>query len=311
MQLIDDKTDFTAFMAEPEGQQKVRRAGSYTDEVIRRFTSPEEQQGVCLPWGKTRHQFRIRPNELTLWPGINGHGKSLVLNQVMLHAMARGERALIASMEMPPVKTLERMARQAIGTSSPTPEAIREFSTWTDGRLWIYDHLGSVQWRKLLAVMRYAAKEIGITQFVVDSMMRCGIGETDYDGQKEFIDALCTFRMDYPVHVHLVAHSRKREDEYALPGKFDLKGSGSITDLADNVVTTWRNKRKEAAMQQAHYQRSKADVTVFDQPDAMLIVDKQRHGEWEGRVALWFLPGSMQFVERGDISTPMSVMDGV
>jgi twinkle protein len=31
-------------------------------------------------------------------------------------------------------------------------------------------------------------------------------------------------------------------------------------------------------------------------PDAMLVCEKQRNGEWEGRVALWFHDGSQQFV---------------
>jgi twinkle protein len=297
VQLIDDKTDFTAYLAEPEALVKVRHASSYTDDVIAYFNRPDEMRGIYLPWEKTRRQFRLRRNELTLWPGINGHGKSLVLNQVMLHAMTQGEKVLICSMEMPPVKTMERMVKQATGTAAPSTESIREFSAWSNNRLWIYDHLGSVQWRKLLAVLRFAAKEIGITQIVVDSMMRCGVGETDYDSQKAFIDALCTFRSDYAVAVHLVMHARKREDEFALPGKFDAKGSGTITDLADNVVTTWRNKKKEAAIAQSHYQRSRADVATLEQPDAMLIVDKNRHGTWEGKIALWFLGDSGQFVE--------------
>jgi hypothetical protein len=29
----------------------------------------------------------------------------------------------------------------------------------------------------------------------------------------------------------------------------------------------------------------------------MLIVDKQRNGEWEGRIGLWFVPEALQYVE--------------
>lgn len=297
MQLIDDKTDFTAFMAEPEGQEKVRPASSFADEVVRRFATPEEMQGLALPWAKTRNQFRIRPHELTLWSGFSGHGKSLLLNQVMLSLMAQGERVMIASMEMKPVATLQRMARQATGTATPAPESVRAFATWTDSKLWIYDRLGSVKWKKLIAVMRYSAQQLGVTQFVIDSLMRCGIADDDYNGQKEFLDALTTFKMDYRAHVHLVLHSRKKEDENTPPGKLDIRGTGTISDLADNVATCWRNKRKEAAIAQASYQRSKADCAVLDQPDALLIVDKQRHGEWEGRISLWFENGPMQYVE--------------
>jgi twinkle protein len=275
--------------------------------VIRRFSTPEEMQGLALPWAKTRNQFRIRPHELTLYPGINGHGKSLVLSQIMLALMAQGERVMIASLEMKPSATLQRMAKQAIGTGTPTPQAVREFATWTDDKLWLYDRIGSVAWKKLIAVMRYAAMQLGVTQFVIDSLMRCGIADDDYGQQKQFIDALTDFKIAYRVSIHLVLHSRKREDENTPPGKFDAKGSGTITDLADNCLTVWRNKRKESAVQQAHYQRSKADVAVLDQPDCLLVLDKQRNHSWEGRIGLWFLHDSGQFVETS--SSPSTSME--
>ena len=80
-------------------------------------------------------------------------------------------------------------------------------------------------------------------------------------------------------------HSRKLADEFSPPGKFDAKGTGTITDLADNVVTVWRNKKKE------YFPEKHAD-----DPDALLICDKQRNGEWEGKVRLWFDKDSMQYM---------------
>ena len=303
MQVIGDYMDFSAWEHEPDAKQKVRPASDYMDEVIKRFMVPIVARGIYLPWPKTADKFRLRRNELTLWPGINGHGKSNCLNQVMLSAMAQGDKALIASMEMKPAANLERMAKMACRTGDPCISDVRLFGHWTDAKLWMYDHVGTVDWRKLLGVMRYCAAELGITQFVVDSLMRCGIGEQDYDGQKAFLDALCTFRMDYPVHVHLVMHSRTKEDERQAPGKFDAKGTGTMTDLADNVVTVWRNKAKEAALQ-----AGKADKEIVEAPDCLLIVDKQRNYEWEGKIALWYLYGSMQYVENG-MSGTMELME--
>jgi twinkle protein len=214
----------------------------------------------------------------------------------MLSAMAQGERVLIASMEMKPVSTVERMAKQAWGFERLTVDEARGFSQWTDDRLWIYDHLGSVHWEKLLGVFRYCCAELKMTHIVIDSLMRCGIADDDYKGQKQFMDALCTLKMDYPVHIHLVLHSRKLSDESQIPGKFDVKGSGTLTDLADNVVSVWRNKAKEAALQSPSHMRSAKDAAAIDGPDCLLCIDKQRHFEWEGKVALWYIPGCMQYV---------------
>lgn len=301
MQVIKDEVDYLAYIAEPEAKTKVRNASSYKDELIQHLLSPEDHKGVFLPWTKTTDKLRLRRNELTLWPGFNGHGKSLVLNQIMLYAMAQGEKALIASMEMTPVRTMERMCKQALGLANPSPTEVKSFADWTDNRLWIYDHQGAVEWKNLLGVMRYCASELGINQFIIDSLMRCGISDDDYAGQKSFVDALCTFRLDYDVHVHLVAHSRKREDEFTPPGKYDLKGSGTITDLADNVITVFRNKAKEKSIQNGK-------AVSIDEPDVLLICDKQRHHEWEGSIGLWYLKGSMQFVEE-DTSKPIRLMD--
>jgi twinkle protein len=90
--------------------------------------------------------------------------------------------------------------------------------------------------------------------------------------------------------VHLLAHSRKGKDELTPPGKFDVRGSASITDLADNVFSVWRNKNKEEAQE-------KCDRTKDGEADALLIVCKHRHGDWEGRIQLWFDRSSQSYQE--------------
>jgi len=295
MELITDDIDFEAYMSEPEARQKVRPASSYADEIAEHFAGGHRAHGVMLPWNSTSELFRLRPNELTLWPGINGHGKSLLLGQVMNSAMDQGEKVLIASMEMMPAATASRMCCQYTDLEAPNREEISAFLRWTDEKLWIYDHLGSIKWRRLLGVLRYCADKLGITQFVIDSLMRCGIADDDYSGQKEFVDALCTFKMDYPVHVHLVLHSRKLQDESQLPGKFDVKGNGTLTDLTDNIATVWRNKAKEAAQMRPSHERTDRESMAANGPDGLLIIDKQRHWEWEGKIPLWYKRGSMRF----------------
>jgi len=284
-ELVSDDIDFAAFEQAAEHRQKALPASAFVDRVLHRMLHPSGNKGFGLPWANTLEQFRLRPNELTLWPGINGHGKSMLLSHVMVQCMDHGQRVFVASLEMRPELTLERMTRQGLGKRRNSEDEIRAFHRWTDGKLWLYDHVGAVQWRKLLSVCRWVVAEKKVDHIVIDSLMRLGVGEQDYDGQKAVVDALCDLRHDCPVHIHLVMHSRKLSDEFSPPGKFDAKGTGTITDLADNVVTVWRNKKKEA-FPDKH----------ADDPDALLICDKQRNGEWEGKVRLWFDKDSMQFL---------------
>jgi twinkle protein len=145
--------------------------------------------------------------------------------------------------------------------------------------------------------MRYCSDKLKINHFVIDSLMKCGIAEDDYNRQKAFVDQLCAHAKDTGMHVHLIAHSRKSQDEYAVPGKMDVKGSGAITDQVDNVLTVWRNKRKELEIGKLVAKNQDIPDDLREQPDAMVICDKQRHGEWEGRIALWFDTKSFQYLD--------------
>lgn len=218
---------------------------------------------------------------------------SLVLSQVVLSLITQGQLVCIASLEMRPISTLARMARQCVGTIEPSPSAIRDFNRLLNGRLWLYDQQGTVKQDRMLAVLRYCTEEVGVKHFVIDSLMKCGVDSDDYNAQKRFIDCLSTYARDAKVHIHLVAHSRKRESENAVMDKFDIKGASEITDMADNVYTLWRNKPKEEKAEQGDL-----DEKTKGQPDAILVCDKQRHGEWEGRIALWFNKRSLQYLGR-------------
>jgi len=288
----DDDIDFEQYLRETDAPHKVRPASAYADLVIDHFYGDHTKEGVLLPWGKMSQVHRLRPGEVTLWHGISGHGKSLVTLQVMLFAMAQDARVLLCSFEMKPVQSLARMCRMCSNDEEPAIKTIRDFHGWTDGKLWIYDHLDRCPPDKLLAIMRYAMEQHKVDHIVIDSLMKVVPKEDDFNGQKDFVDRLCYLAKDNGLHIHLVHHTRKAGDESKEPGKFDAKGTGAITDLVDNVCGVWRNKAKEAEREKAY---PKADVLA--QSDQLLIIDKNRHGGWEGRVRMWFDARSGQYVE--------------
>jgi len=298
--LIPDNIDFAAYLDDTDAQHKVRPASAFADDVVAFYHSPTGSVGDRMPWQKTYDRIRFRPGEVTLWGGMNGHGKSLVLGQIGLSLAVQRRRVCIASMEMRPAMTLARICRQSFGANQPDIGFIHEFHRATDGLLYLYDQQGSVKAAKILAVIRYCADRLKMDHFVIDSLMKLGIGEDDYNGQKAIVDSLTVVARDFGIHIHLVAHSRKARDEFAAPGKMDVKGTGTITDQVDNVVTVWRNKVKEREIQDGKNDRS-------SEPDALLICDKQRNGEWEGKVALWFDPRSFQYLENG-VDAPRQVI---
>lgn len=292
---LTDDIDFSMYMDITEHDHRVIPASEYSQDVVGYFWSEKVYRGQSLPWESAKDKISFRPAEVTIWSGMNGHGKSMALGQVIIGMAGQGKKSCVASFEMRPVVTLARMCRQAQATPKPSPDQIKEFHAKTDGLIWIYDQQGMVNADKMIGVMNYCATVKGINHFVLDSFLKCGIGEEDYDAQKRFIDRICTVARDTGMHIHVVAHSRKKDDESKPPRKMDIRGAGSITDQADNVLIWWRNKPKEEAIKAGKDRKKIEDY--MEEPDALMICDKQRNGDWEGKLRFWFDPASLQYVD--------------
>lgn len=259
---------------------------SFADEVLALFAGPPvAQTGAMLPWPGLQDRVRLRPSELSVWTGINGHGKSDLLGHVMVHLIKQGERVCVFSGETKPAMLLKRLALQACANANPSQGFARAALEWMDGALWIFDKTGNAEQSALFEAFRYAAKRYRVTHFVVDSLLKCGIAEDDYTGQKNFVERLCDFKNEFNVHVHLVAHARKAQDESRAPGKMDIRGGGALTDLPDNVFSVWRNKAKEA----------KGEEKGTGDRDAELMCVKQRATGDEPLMRLWFDAGCLHF----------------
>lgn len=297
-----DAIDFDAYMAETEPREKVKAASVFVQDMIDGLGVVRHEQRAYLPWDKTHGLFHFRPGEVTLWAGVNGQGKSMMSGLAALSLCTQDERVCIASFEMKPRRTLERMMRQWTGQGAPDEsehdsaemvsvfrDLYEQFRDWSDKRLWLYDQQGTVKTERILAVVRYCAKELRMNHFFIDSLMKCVADEDDYNGQKRFVDEVTSIARDTGMHVHLIHHLKKLPDESKFPDKMDVKGSGSITDQVDNLLLVWRNKPKER-------DRAAGKKVAEEDPDAMLICEKQRNGEWEGRMSLWFDKASQQYL---------------
>jgi twinkle protein len=295
MKMISDDIDFLKFAGMAESQF-FAQPKDYLEEVNRRIEDGVTSRGDKLPWEKTHQQVGLRMGEVSLWAGVNGHGKSLVLGQVFLW-LPFEIKVLIASLEMQPAATIERMVKQALGSARPSRDYIAQFMEAADN-ITLYDQIDTIQPNRILGMIHYAAQELGIKHFMIDSLVKCGISPEDYPKQKEFVDRLCWAAKTENIHIHLVHHMRKGNKESDTLDKFDVKGAGEITDLVDNVFIVQRNKTKEEKIQ------NKAPVEHLE-PDEVIRVAKQRHGEWEGKIALYFHKEANRFLSGPD-STHLS-----
>lgn len=303
LSLNADDIDFERYLDDYESKktsQFVKPIGEFAEEAYEYLSAPPESVGDTLPWQTTWDKFQFRPGELTIWAGVNGNGKSLVMGQTGLWL---GSPVVIASMEMQPRITVARMIRQAGAIANPTRQHFDELIAKLQGQVYLYDHVGQVTQESMLGLCHYAAKERGIRHVMIDSLVKCGISTDDYNAQKKFVDRLSQAAKDHDIHVHLVVHIRKGQRETDQPDKFDIKGAGEITDLADNVLIISRNLRKELAV-------SNGATDLEEEPDGFIRVAKQRNGEWEGGFRFWWNPQAQQWCATSR-REPQRVIDGL
>ena len=283
-ELLPDDIDWGAYATDTELKVKVRKASIYAEGLRREFAPKAANARTSEMFStKMRGLIDFRPGETTVWAGYNGHRKSMFTGQVALDLCVQREKVLMASFEMLPQRTLARMARQCFAVERPANASLDAFSDWTDGRLWLLDHIGRFSPKSCLAVARYFADELEGGHVFIDSMMMVCASEESLDEQKQFMTDVVRLGAETGLHMHLIAHCRKPQDETKPPTKYDVRGSSAISDQADNVITVWANKVKAAKLD-----ATPTDYTIGDLPDALVSVEKQRGGKFEGKLKLWF-----------------------
>lgn len=273
--------------AKSQDPEELRQAAEYIDRVKAMFYPAEaDTRDPVLRLDKDLEWFEFRPGEMTVWTGINGHGKSLMLAQVMLGLIQQGERFCVFSGEMTPERQVKRLVKQATGLDRPTPDFIGAAGQWIRDRVWLFDLVGSAKLDRLLEVFAYGNKRYGIRHFVIDSLMMLDVPEDGpgaLSAQKLAVQKMCNFAKRNGCHVHLVAHPRKGADEKHAPGKMDVGGAGKITDGAENLFSVWSAGKDESE-------------ALDDTPDAKLILHKQRNGDVQKfTLYLWFIKGAQQY----------------
>jgi twinkle protein len=299
MRTVERQFDFTnqelqALLAKAEANS-LRSLGEFADVIADQIDTGFLPQGIKLPWHKTHDIVRLRKKEVSVWAGINGHRKSTLLNQIALWA-TKEVVVGIASLEMPVENLAMLMTTQAAGAKHPTKEYAQKAVGKIGRRMWFYDRLGSVPPLEILGAC-HAMSQQGCELIVVDSLSMCQVSD-DMERERVFMSELTSLAKALNVHIALVHHVRKPQsggDEY-IPTRFDVKGSGAIVDLTQNLFLCWANKAK------ARVERKEAlgmtlndkEREVLEEADQKLIVAKQRFAEFEGHINLWHHP-SRQF----------------
>jgi twinkle protein len=192
------------------------------------------------------------------------------------------------------------MCKQTVGVDRPTEPAIKRALSWLDNGLLLYEKVGKAGVKGLLEIFSFARAKYGCDQFVVDSLMRLGIDQEDYSAQERALFELVDWVLANGVHLHLVAHSRKGDKDRGVPETEDVKGAMEIGANAFNIIAVWRNRKLEDQIKAAQTDEERAKLA--EKPGVILNIAKQRNGDFEGKIALWFNQENYQYQSSYDRS---------
>jgi len=259
--------------------------------------------------------FRLIPGTMSVWAGINGHGKSALLQQFCLWwsagiATDKKEKILFWSPEMDFKVQVERMIKQVLGIGFPTVEAASYAMDYLNNKIAVYGKEEGVSGNEVIALTRWAADH-GFTQIVIDSLMMVDLKSDQnnlYLTQKNFVRTLKESARITGIHVHLVAHMRKSENETRIGDKMDIKGSGEITDLADYAFIVFKNVEKHRELQNAAqgYKLKGGKTVEFweEKPDGFFRCIKNRYDSHCPGHHLWWSGPSFSFKNQRYAETP-------
>lgn len=197
----------------------------------------------------------LRPNELTIFTGPTGSGKTTVLSQISLDLAAQKISTLWGSFEVRNSRLVQAMLHQ-IATEpividdahhsgehtiqSNEQKFEQAYEQLSQLPLRFMNVFGSTPLEQVLEGMEEAVLSHGTQLVILDNLqfMLSGQGSNNFDKfdlVDQSIAAVRDFCNRHPVHVILVVHPRKEMDESAL-GLCSVSGTAKATQEADNVI---------------------------------------------------------------------------
>lgn len=207
--------------------------------------------------------YGMRLGELDCWTSGSGMGKTQIIRELELHLFNQTEDNIgVVALEEPLEDSVEALMGLHMNKRIHLPD-VRETITddefqeaWQatqgSGRFYFYDHFGSVDEDSLLTKIRFLAKGCGCKWIFLDHLSIV-VSEFAAEGnERERIDTVMSklknLTQELGIWIGLIVHLRKTGggksfEEGAVPTLDDLRGSGSLKQLSNNVYALSRNQQ--------------------------------------------------------------------
>lgn len=206
------------------------------------------------PRGRLKDIVSFHPGYTTVVTGIPGHGKSEVIDQILIQiSMDYNLKGGFFTPENWPTEVhLIKLIEKVIGKSAfkCNELELKKVKTFlNDHFYWIYPKDG-YGLETILEKVRQAVLKYGIRWFVLDPWnklehRRNGMSETDYISNS--LDLISIFNKKNGTHCFIIAHPTKmkfndKTGKYEVPGLYDINGSANWYNKADIGLSMYKNE---------------------------------------------------------------------
>jgi len=219
------------------------------------------------PRGRLGELISFHPGYTTVVTGIPGHGKSELVDQVLIQICIdydiRG--GFFTPENWPTELHLLKLVEKTMGKSAfkQNELELRKVKEFLSGHIyWIYPEEG-FGLETILEKVRQAVLKYGLRWYVIDPWnklehKRNGMSETDYISWA--LDLISIFNKKNGVHCFIIAHPTKmkyndKTGKYEVPGLYDINGSANWYNKADIGLSMYKeeNYRNTLSVQKVKF----------------------------------------------------------
>ena len=194
----------------------------------------------------------IAAGEITVLGALTSVGKTTMVNEIAYHFWKNTNKTIgCAFLEASNGEAVENLLTIHTGHNlSLEDRANIDFDKLhtdiiTDGRILLLDHHGAVDTDELFLKLRAMVKGSGCEVLIIDPL-QAAVTSNSNETIDDFMDRLLKLAKETQVSVIVVSHMRK--PSMTNPhnvNEYDLKGSGSINQIAFNTILLSRDKMAE------------------------------------------------------------------
>ena len=197
----------------------------------------------------------IAAGEVTVIGALTSIGKTTMVYNLVHGMYAESAKKIgCVFLEADVGETVEKLLSVYMGTNiADVPSESRDYNLYHEkydemansDKLHILDHQGALEADELFAKMQYLVKGLDCDIIILDPL-QAAVTSNENGVIDAFMDKCLKLAKNTGVSIIIVSHMRKPHAKNAHDvGEYDLKGSGSINQIAFNTILLSRDKMSE------------------------------------------------------------------